>query len=198
MKQQVNLYQARLYTVKQPLSLSRLVFTWAALVLMMLLLGFVLQQKQQRQLSQLNTQQQQLDLQLQEVALFQQALTQRQPSAQLAKQLHATEQSVLQKQRLLSYLTLQQQQASQFYSPILLHLQQIDQQDIWLTGFELQQQRSNFRGIALRPDRVPLWLEDLRQLGYFRGQHFNQVQMQQVPDKRAVAFELAAKQEAGQ
>ena len=66
------------------------------------------------------------------------------------------------------------------------------------TGFSLQQHFSSFNGIALRPDSVPLWLENLRQLAYFRGQRFSQVNMLQVPEKKAVSFELRARQGAEQ
>lgn len=195
MKQQVNLYQPRLYPVRQSLSLSRLALSWAVLVLLISVLGFGLLQQQRELATQLQQQQQQLDQQLEQVTLFQQALAQRQPPADLVKELQLVEHSVQQKQHLLRYLTQQQQQASQFYSPVLQHLQQIDRPEIWLTGFNLQQHHSSFRGVALRPDAVPVWLEAMRQLSYFRGQRFGQVQMQQVPDKAAVAFELAANQD---
>lgn len=195
MKQQVNLYQQRLHPVRQTFSLSRLALSWALLVLLILLLGLGLQQQQRQLAKQLQQQQQQLDQQLQEITLFQQALAQRKPPADLVKQLQLIEHSVQQKQHLLGYLTEQQQQASQFYSPVLHHLQQIDRPEIWLTGFDLRQHHSSFRGVALRPDTVPLWLDDMRQLSYFRGQRFSQVQMQQVAEKAAVAFELVANQD---
>jgi glutamate synthase domain-containing protein 2 len=164
------------------------------LVLMLFAGGMVLQYQKQQSAQQLAIQQQQLVTQQQEVELYQQALTQRQPSADLVKQYQTAERSVQQKQQLLSYLAVQQQQASQFYSPVLAHLQKIDMPTLWLTQFTLQQQQSSFDGITMRPDSVPLWLEDLRQLAYFRGQRFSQVNMQQVPDRKAVTFALVAQQ----
>lgn len=195
MKQQVNLYQHRLRPVRQPLALRRLLLSWTALVAVLLLATWLLQQHNQQRSALLEQQQQQLEQQLQQVALFQQALTQRQASAALQKQLQLVEQSVQQKQQLLSYLSQQQQQASQLYSPVLQHLQQIDSPELWLTHFSLAQQHSSFAGITLKPQSVPQWLDQLRELSYFRGQRFRQVQMQQLNENSAVSFELVA--EAG-
>ena len=196
MKQQVNLYQPVLYPVRERLGLNRLVWCWALLAVLLAAGWFWLQQQQSQVKQQLTAEQQQLTLLQQETAVYQQALAQRQPSVELVSEYQSAEHSVSQKQQLLSYLTRQQQQASQFYSPVMQHLQQIDRPELWLTGFTLQQQYSSFNGIALRPDTVPLWLEDLRQLTYFRGQRFSQVNMQQVADKNAVSFELLAQQGA--
>lgn len=194
MKQQVNLYQPILYPVRQQLGLRQLVVAWLLLSLLLLACWFWLQLQQLAQQQQLTLLQHNLTLQQQELGLYQDALVQRQPSAALVAQLQQEERALLQKQQLLSYLSVQQQQASLFYSPVLQHLQNIDRAELWLTQFTLQQQHSSFSGIALRPDKVPLWLEDLRQLGYFHGQRFSQVNMQQVPQRQAVQFELVAQQ----
>jgi hypothetical protein len=194
MKQQVNLYQPVLYPVTERFGLSQLVLSWLLLALTLTAAWYWLHYQQQQLAAELAAQQQQQVLQLQEVTLYQEALTQRQPSPELLKQHQSAERNVLQKQQLLSYVNQQQQQASQFYSPVLQHLQQIDRQELWLTGFTLLQHHSSFNGITLRPDSVPLWLQDLRQLGYFQGQQFSQVNMQQVTNKQAVSFELVARQ----
>jgi hypothetical protein len=196
MKQQVNLYQPILYPVRERFSLKQLLISWSVLVLLLAAAWFWLNLQQQHSAGQLSTQQQQLTLLQQELTLYQEALAQRKPATELVLQYRAAEHSVLQKQQLLNYVTQQQQLASQFYSPILQHLAQIDRQELWLTGFSLQQQYSSFNGIALRPDSVPLWLEDLRKLGYFRGQRFSQVKLLQVPGQKAVNFELVAQQGA--
>lgn len=198
MKQQVNLYQSALYPVRESLGLKRLLQCWACVALVLFAGWFWLQGQHKQLNEQLALAQQQLDGLQQEMTLYQQALAQRQPSADLVSEYESAEKSVAQKQQLLSYLTQQQQRASQTYSPVLKHLQQIDRQDLWLTSFDLQQQYSSFSGVALRPDSVPLWLEDLRQLAYFRGQRFGRVNMEQVPDKKAVSFELLAQQGAEQ
>lgn len=191
-KQRVNLYQPVLYVQRQLLSLSRLVFAWLLLFVVLAAVYFMLQQQSQHQTAQLAEQQRQLDTARQEITLYQQALAQRQPSPALLLQHQQLQHSVQQKQQLLSYLSGQQQQASQFYSPVLQHLQQIDRQDLWLTAFSLQQQYSSFAGIALQPEVVPHWLAELGQLHYFRGQRFSQIELQQVAEKQAVSFSLAA------
>lgn len=198
MKQQVNLYQQVLQPVRETLGLKRLLQIWLCIVLVLFAGWFYLQQQQAKFSKQLLSEQQNLNVLQQEMTLYQQALAQRQPSAELVSQYETTSQSVAQKQQLLNYLSQQQQQASGVYSPVLQHLLQIDRQDLWLTGFSLQQHYSSFNGIALKPDSVPLWLENLRQLAYFRGQRFSQVNMLQVPDKKAVSFELLARQGAEQ
>lgn len=196
MKQQVNLYQHRLWPIRRPLALRRLMLSWIVLVSVLSLTAWLLQQHNQQRVTDLERQQQQLDQQLAQVALFQQALTQRQASAGLQKQLQLLEQSVQQKQQLLNYLSQQQQLASQLYSPVLQHLQQIDRPELWLTQFQLTQQHSSFSGVTLKPQSVPQWLEQLRELSYFRGQRFRQVQMQQLDDNSAISFELVAEQGA--
>lgn len=198
MKQQVNLYQAVLQPIRERLGLKRLLQIWLCILLVLFAAWLYLQQQQAQLTKQLASEQQQLNVLQQEMTMYQQALAQRQPSAELVSQYDTAAQSVAQKQQLLNYLSQQQQQATQIYSPVLQHLQHIDRQDLWLTGFSLQQHFSSFNGIALRPDSVPLWLENLRQLAYFRGQRFSQVNMLQVPEKKAVSFELRARQGAEQ
>lgn len=194
MKQRVNLYQPQLYPVTERLSLQRLVSGWLLLVGILFSGWFWLQYQQQQLAEQLAVQQQQLDVQLQEVQLYQQALQQRQPAVELTKQYELLQHRVRQKQQLLGYLAQQQQQAGQLYSPVLAHLLQIDRRELWLTAFSLQQQHSSFSGISLLPDKVPLWLEDLRRLDYFKGQRFSEVNMLQVPQQSAVSFQLVAQQ----
>jgi hypothetical protein len=194
MKQQVNLYQPLLYPVRQQLGLTQLALSWLVLVLVLLAGAFWLQQQLSDQQQQLAALAQQLDNQQQEISLYQDALVKRQPSPVLLTQLQQAERAVLQKQQLLVYLSAQQQQASLQFSPVLQHLLTIDRPELWLTQFTLQQQHSSFNGIALRPDSVPLWLEDLRQLDYFRGQRFSKMNMQQVPERKAVNFALLAQQ----
>src|SRR5690606_3549911 len=183
-----------LYPVTERLSLQRLVSGWLLLVGILLSGWFWLQYQQQQLAEQLAVQQQQLDVQLQEVQLYQQALQQRQPAVELTKQYELLQHRVRQKQQLLGYLAQQQQQAGQLYSPVLAHLLQIDRRELWLTAFSLQQQHSSFSGISLQPDKVPLWLEDLRRLDYFKGQRFSEVNMLQVPQQSAVSFQLVAQQ----
>jgi glutamate synthase domain-containing protein 2 len=194
MKQRVNLYQPLLYPVTERLSLQRLVSGWLLLVGILLSGWFWLQYQQQQLAEQLAVQQQQLDVQQQEVQLYQQALQQRQPAVELTKQYELLQHRVRQKQQLLGYLAQQQQQAGQLYSPVLAHLLQIDRRELWLTAFSLQQQHSSFSGISLQPDKVPLWLDDLRRLDYFKGQRFSEVNMLQVPQQSAVSFQLVAQQ----
>lgn len=195
-KQRVNLYQPSLFVQRQRLTLARLMLAWLALIAVVIAVLLVLQQQQQQQSAIVADRQQQLQTMQQELSLYQQALTQRQPSPALQKQHQLLQHSVLQKQNLLSYLSGQQQQSSLFYSPVLQHLQQINRSELWLTAFSLQQQHSSFAGIALKPEAVPQWLADLRRLEYFRGQRFSQISMQQVADKPAVSFSLTAQQGA--
>lgn len=192
-KQRVNLYQPVLFVQRQRLTLSRLLYLWFALIVVLLAVMFMLQQQLQQHTAQLAEQQRQLNTAQQEVTMYQQALTQRQPAAALQQQHQLLQRSVQQKQQLLGYLSSQQQQAGLFYSPVLQHLQQIDRNELWLTSFSLQQHYSSFAGIALQPDAVPQWLAELSSLGYFQGQRFSQINLQQVAEKQAVSFSLIAR-----
>ena len=157
------------------------------------MLGWLLLSQQQQQAgAALAETELQLQRQLQQTDLYQQALAQRKPDEALVKQYQQAEYAVAQKQQLLSYLAEQQQQASQFYSPVLQHLQQVDLAELWLTNFTLRQGSSSFSGVTLQPASITLWLEGLQQLAYFKGQRFSQVSMAQVPDNTAVSFVLMA------
>ena len=194
-KQRVNLYQAELHIRQQLLTLPRLLLALLGLLTLIIVLWFVQQQQTRQFQLQLSDTQQQLNTVTQELSLYQQALAQRQPSETLQLQLQQLKSSVLQKQQLIGFLSGQQQQATVLFSPVLQHLQQIDRQALWLTSFTLQPHYSSFNGIALQPEVVPLWLTDLSKLTYFSGQRFNQLELQQVPDKTAVSFSLTAQPE---
>lgn len=194
MKQQVNLYQSCLYPVYEPLSLRRLMISLLSIVTVLALIWLYLQQQLSQHGDALTEAEQLLKNQQQESQLYQTALLQRKPDDALVKQQELLVRSVVQKQQLLAYLGTEQQQASQFYSPILAHLNQIDRPDLWLTSFELRQQYSSFNGIALQPASVTAWLEQLRQASYFKGQRFKEVNLQQVPERTAVSFELISQQ----
>lgn len=191
-KQRVNLYQPVLYVQRQLLSLSRLMYAWLLLCVLLVSVFYMLQQRNQQHAVQLVEQQRQLETAQQEITMYQQALAQRQPAPALLQQHQQLQHSVQQKQQLLSYLSGQQQRASLFYSPVLQHLQQIDRRELWLTAFSLQQHYSSFAGIALQPEAVPQWLAELGSLHYFRGQRFSQLDLQQVAEKPAVSFSLSA------
>lgn len=191
-KQRVNLYQTRLQPVREKLSLQRLVVSCAVLMALIVSGWVMLSQQQQQASAALAAVELQLQTQLQQTDLYQQALAQRKPDEALVKQHQQAEYAVAQKQQLLSYLAQQQQQASQFYSPVLAHLQRVDLPELWLTQFTLRQGNSNFSGVTLQPASITLWLEGLQQLAYFKGQRFSQVSMDQVPDNTAVSFVLMA------
>uniref|UniRef100_A0A486XJA6 MSHA biogenesis protein MshI n=1 Tax=Rheinheimera sp. BAL341 TaxID=1708203 RepID=A0A486XJA6_9GAMM len=192
LKQHVNLYQAKLYPVRERLSLKRLAWALASVTAFVTVSWLLLAQQHSVVAKQLADTELKLKQQLEQTSLYQQALAQRKADESLVKQLQLAEHAVAQKQQLLSYLSAQQQQASQRYSAVLQHLQQIDQDDLWLNAFVLQPQHSSFKGVTLKPASVTSWLDKLSQLGYFRGQRFSQVSLTQVDASTAVGFELVA------
>ncbi|MBZ9613819.1 type II secretion system protein GspL [Rheinheimera maricola] len=194
LKQHVNLYQPLLHPVRERLSLQRLAVALTSLVAVVAVSGLLLLQQHSQAATALANTQLNLTQQLEQITLYQQALSQRKADDGLIRQYQQAERAVAHKQQLLDYLSVQQQQASQVYSPVLQHLQQIDIDDLWLQNFALRQQHSSFSGITLKPASVTLWLESLRQLGYFRGQRFSQVSLTQVEGETAVGFELIAQQ----
>lgn len=196
MKQIVNLYQPVLYPVRQRYTLRRLTLGLTGLTALCLVIWLLLAQQQRQAVADFTAAEQMQAQQQQELQVYQQALQQRKPDAELMQQFTQLQHDIVQQQQLLQYLSQQQQQASEVYSPVLQHLQQIDSSALWLTSFELQQHSSSFNGIALQPVSITRWLEELRQSAYFRGQRFSQVNMTQVPQRTAVSFELSAQQGA--
>lgn len=195
MKQSINLYQPILFPVKHTYTLSRLLLALTGLIVLTVVvwggLSFKLTAIQQK----IVTEEQRVGQQQQSVDVYQQVIQQRKPDAAVVKRFEQAKAEVVKLQQLQQYLTQRQQQSGQFYSPVLQHLDVINLPSLWLTSFQLQQDRTEFAGIALQPVNVTIWLEQLRQLDYFKGQHFSQMTLAQIPDETAVSFVLKAQNE---
>lgn len=192
MKQVVNLYIERLQPIRESLSLNRLLLLWGMLLLLLVAGWLYLLWQLNGVNASVTVAEQQLSATQQQIQGLKSTLEQRKPSAVLVKEHERLLKSVEQKQQLLTFLSKQQQESRLLYSPVIQHLSDIDLPELWLTSFSLQPSQSEFHGVSLKAAAVAQWLERLRQNSYFQGQHFKEINLQQLPGNSAVSFELSA------
>ena len=177
MKLRVNLYQAALQPRFDKMTLSQLgrAAMWVS-ALVLLAATLVYQQLSAAKAEQQVMQQQQQQ-KVQELEIYQQTLSNRQPSAQLQQQSALLEQSIAQKQQLLSYLQQERNKTPPHYAQVMQHLDAIDPKGLWLTGFSLGTIQ-RFDGIATEGVLLPEWLQALGAAPGLQGLHFSSVKME--------------------
>jgi hypothetical protein len=192
MKLRVNLYQTVLQPRLEKMTLAQAVMLVSVAVLLLILGGVwnyqqVLQQRQQADLIG-----QQVQSKLKELEIYQQSLATRQPAATLQLQAQTLQQSVDQKQQLLSYLKQEISKAPPQYSNVLRHLAAIDLPGIWLTSFQLGQQQQ-FSGVVKDSQLLPRWLQALGKNALLQGQSFDGVKLQPLAQAPFLTFEVSAR-----
>lgn len=192
MKSSVNLYQESLRPKPQSVTLNHLAVTTGIVVLIVaVIIGFVGMQAKR-----LNTQQQQLALELQtatdELAVFQKTLAERKPDQQLEARLAQIQLTNGQKQSLLQYLQAENQKPAPDYVRAFKHLEQVDQRGIWLTQFSFAADELQFHGMTQDAKLVADWLQQLGQDQFFRGQTFQTIAVKPA-ERGALKFEVLAK-----
>lgn len=195
MKLRVNLYQPVLQPRTEQATLSQFATAVAVSVLLLLLLIFWCYQQlslQRQQAAAVDVQTQQ---QMQQLDGLQQQLANRKPSATLSQQAVGLQQSLSQKQQLLSYLQQQQNQPPVRYAAVLQHLAAIDQPGIWLTGFVLGA-TPQFQGVVKDSQALPLWLQALGASPQLQGQSFSLVQLQPLADGDYLQFNVQGQRPA--
>lgn len=192
MKSSVNLYQDSLRPTPQSVTLNHVSVTTAIVLLVVIaIIGFI-----GLQANRLNSQQQQLALELQtatdELSVFQKTLAERKPDQQLESRLTQIQLSNGQKQNLLQYLQAENQKPAPDYVRAFKHLEQVDQQGIWLTKFSFADTELQFEGMTRDAKLVADWLQQLGQDPFFRGQSFQTISVKPA-DREAFKFEVLAK-----
>ncbi|MEE2000714.1 hypothetical protein QWY20_04560 [Alkalimonas sp. MEB108] len=191
MKTQVNLFEPSLLPVAEQWSLPQLsvLLCGCAAALVLLWGGLSYQQKQLD--TRLQQAQLQLTQQLQQQEQFQQLLQQRTASNELL-QTQSRLQMRIQRIERIDLLLQQQTQPQVRYSEVLTHLITADAPELWLSDFQLQQQRSSFSGYTLRSAEVPRWLSRLAVHPYFRGQSFQRLTMDHADEDGLLLFRVDA------
>jgi hypothetical protein len=194
MKLRVNLYQAVLQPRLEKMTLNQSAWL-VGLVLLLLTAGGLWnyqQLLQQRQQADLVSKQQQSKLK--ELEIYQQSLAGRQPSATLQQQAQNLQQSIVQKQQLLSYLKQEISKTPPQYSQVFSHLAAIDLPGIWLTSFQLGQQQQ-FSGVVKDSQLLPQWLQALGKNALMQGQRFDGVKLQPLAQAPYLSFDVSARPE---
>ncbi|SEB00347.1 hypothetical protein [Alkalimonas amylolytica] len=192
MKTQVNLFDPSLLPVAEQWSLPQLSLLLGSCGVVLLLLFGSISYQQQQINSRLQQAQQQLTQQLQQQEQFQQLLQQRTASTELL-QTQAALQARIQRTERINLLLQQQQQPQVHFSEVMVHLQTADAPELWLSEFQLKQQRSNFTGYALRSAEVPGWLSRLALHPYFKGQRFQRLTLEHTDDAGLLLFQVEGK-----
>jgi Tfp pilus assembly protein PilN len=192
MKSSVNLYQDSLRPKPQSVTLNHVAVTTGIVgVVIAILIGFV-----GMQANRLSNQQQQLALELQaatdELAVFQKTLAERKPDQQLETSLSQIKLSNGQKQSLLQYLQAENQRPAPDYVRAFKHLEQVDQQGLWLTKFSFAGHELQFQGMTQDAKLVADWLQQLGQDPFFRGQSFQTISVKPA-ERGTLRFEVLAK-----
>ena len=192
MKHSVNLYQESLRPTPQSVTLGHFAITTGIVLYMAIALsGFIVLQT-----SRLSDHQQLLALELQtatdELTVFQNTLAERKPDQQLEARLVQIQQSNGQKQSLLQYLQAESQKPAPDYVRAFQHLQQVDQQGLWLTEFGFAAEQLQFFGMTQDAKLVAHWLKQLGQDEFFRGQSFQTISVKPA-ERGALKFEVLAK-----
>ncbi len=192
MKLRVNLYQAELQPRFDKMTLKQL--GQAAMLvsaLLVLVAGFAYQQLSDVKAEQLLVQQQQQQ-KVKELEIYQQTLATRQPSVLLQQQADLLQQSIEQKQQLLSYLQQESNKSPPHYAQVMQHLDAIDPDGLWLTGFALGTIQ-RFDGIASSGVMLPEWLKALGTAPALQGLHFNTVKLEPLNEGKYRQFSVQAK-----
>jgi hypothetical protein len=192
MKLRVNLYQAALQPRLEKMPLPQVVWLVGAVLVLLTLAGLwnyqqLLQQRQQAELVG-----KQVQSKLKELEIYQQSLAGRQPSALLQQQANTLQQSIGQKQQLLSYLKQEISQTPPQYSQVLSHLAAIDLPGIWLTSFQLGLQQQ-FSGVVKDSQLLPQWLQALGKNALLQGQSFDGVKLQPLAQAPYLSFDVSAR-----
>ncbi|TWX72723.1 PilN domain-containing protein [Colwellia sp. C1TZA3] len=171
-KYSINLLQADLQTVKALLTLKRVVALWAATLVIMLGLIFIVQW----QVSNLTTQftkeksfnsQQKLQLKKLESAIS----NNRQDSGLLA-QLNTIKLLIANKEHLHQQLTDPTKTYSAGFSKAMEELAALHDNDISLQSVNIGNGNMTFAGVARTPDAVPNWLSGFESSTFLSGQRF--------------------------
>ena len=192
MKLRVNLYQAVLHPRLEKMTLNHSACSLSGALLEITLgsLWSYQQLLQQRQQAELVTKQ--VQSKLQELEIYQQSLSGRQPAMNLQQQAQQLQLSLTQKQQLLGYLRQEISQSPPQYSEVLSHLAAIDLPGIWLTSFQLGQQQQ-FQGVVKNSQLLPQWLQALGKNASLQGQSFDAVKLQPLPQAPYLSFEVSAR-----
>ncbi|MDY0189262.1 MAG: PilN domain-containing protein [Desulfuromonas sp.] len=196
--QQINLYQEQF---KQQRQFSLLMWTCYALLLVLLVLALVswMQRREERNLQQLVTRSQAQNQQLLDaVGALEQQMSALKPNPRLQQQLQQLRSQLRQRQPLR--VALDQLLAQKNTIPLgLTALAARPLHKLWLEKIELLDGGSLVRlqGLAVKPDTVPQFIEQLAQQQVFAQQAFAQLQLEQQSDG-LYKFELSTTMEDGQ
>ncbi|ASJ95437.1 PilN domain-containing protein [Shewanella marisflavi] len=193
-KLRVNLYNASLLPPAQRLSFARLTQLALGLLVLMLtanLLAYFNLNSLESDKAQLLEHKRAFD---QQKAQLEQAIAKRRASAELVQEVDLLSQQVELKRLLLGELSQVESLTSKGYSPLLIGLAQVTDDQLWLSRIQVKQDQFVFEGFSAAPNAVPLWLARLQGVEPLKGQAFSTLTMNRG-DKQPLGFVLRSQRD---
>lgn len=191
MKTRVNLYTQDFVKKKELLSLSQMAAVWAAL-LVLTVCSYAFYQwqltdaKNQQQASAKKLQQQQKDLEQLNIRVSEHL-----PSKQLQQELSYKKDELAAKQKLLNAVLGREQLKNNGFAEILTDLAKLNDKEIRLTQFSVEQGNVSLSGFAYANDAVPRWVKSFKQSTTLAGQEFSVLKVSR-DDNEQLTFQLIA------
>ncbi len=195
MKQQVNLYTDDFRPRRELLSLDQLAI--AAVAILVLLLGlslylnFALARAEERR----DEVSERVSSEEQQVQDLTEELERRQEDEGLRERVDRLEQRVRDRRDLLERADEVAQATSEGFTPYLQGLSRQSEEGLWLTGIRvnLVQGRLQLRGRTLSGDRVPEYLQRLREETVFDGRRFRHFVIDRDEDHEHLGFNVSSR-----
>ncbi|RJG49970.1 PilN domain-containing protein [Motilimonas pumila] len=191
MKTRVNLYTQDFVKKKEVLSLLQMVYVWAAL-LVLTVLGY---SYYQWQLTSARAEQQasanQLQRQQAELEQLNQRVSEHLPSKRLQQELTYKKAELAAKQKLLGAVLGREQLKNNGFAAVLTDLAKLNDKDIRLTQFAIEQGNVSLSGIAYANDAVPRWVKSFKQSETLAGQEFSLLKVSR-DENEELSFQLIA------
>ncbi|UAA39084.1 PilN domain-containing protein [Paraneptunicella aestuarii] len=172
MKYRVNLFPQELKPKLQLMTLNFMLFIWGVSILVMFIFA---EHFQERYLAtQKRTQTIQTDYNTKKTLLetLTKARDNRAQDPVLLESVKRLQDEERAKYLLLSELKGREQMKNQGFSVLMKDLAENHIPDIWLTRISISEQKIWIEGGALKSEKVPVWVSQLRESDYFRGRDF--------------------------
>ena len=196
-KVRLNLYLPSMRPVKEKLSLSTMLLSWAAMLVVMSALSFYVQNDH----NQVAAAQKQSGIELQvskaELTKLEQRHADFKPSPLLMTKLDRLTQELNGKRFLSQHLKGREMPVEQRYSQVMTDLARLHSNNLWVTHMRFEEDKVAINGFALDAMAVPDWLNQLQQSPYFSGKSFALMDLKnESPKQGVIEFQISTVAEA--
>lgn len=195
MKSQIDLYPQKLHPKLRLLSLSIVIIFWVLTLALMLSSNFYFSSKQQSLQQEVNQIDKSNHQQAALLKALQDELTNIKADPELMSQVSKQQQMASLKKRVYNELVGQEKSKTTGFATLMLDLAKNHHSDIWLTRLYLNDKNIAIEGAANESASIPIWLNDLGNASYFKGQEFSDTRIYRDEDDQ-LHFTLATSEMA--